>query len=46
MTIITFSIHGSDPLGNKEHAILYFITYLAIFFAGPGKYSIDMKVFM
>jgi len=45
MGIITFSIHGSDPLGDKEHALLYFFTYLAIFLTGAGKYSIDAKVF-
>jgi putative oxidoreductase len=45
MTIITFSIHGSDPLGDKEHALLYLFTYFAIFLTGAGKYSIDMKVF-
>jgi len=45
MGIIAFSIHGSDPLGDKEHALLYFFTYLAIFLTGAGKYSIDAKVF-
>ena len=45
MGIITFSIHGSDPLGDKEHALLYLYTYLAIFLTGAGKYSIDAKVF-
>lgn len=45
MGIITFSIDGSDPLGDKEHALLYLYTYLAIFLTGAGKYSIDAKVF-
>nr|WP_299416814.1 DoxX family protein [uncultured Emticicia sp.] len=44
MTIITFSIHGSDPLGDKEHALLYLFTYFAIFLIGAGKNSIGMKV--
>jgi putative oxidoreductase len=45
MSIITFLIYGSDPLGDKEHTILYLFTYLAIFLTGAGKYSIDTKVF-
>jgi putative oxidoreductase len=45
MGIIALLIHGSDPLGDKEHALLYLYTYLAIFLTGAGKYSIDAKVF-
>lgn len=45
MAIISFSIHEADPLGDKEHALLYLFAYLAIFLTGAGKYSIDAKVF-
>ncbi len=45
MVIITFSIHGADPLGDKEHALLYLFAYLSIFLTGAGKYSIDAKIF-
>lgn len=45
MAIITFSVHGSDPLGDKEHALLYLFAYLSIFLTGAGKYSIDAKIF-
>ena len=45
MIIVTFSIHGNDPLGDKEHALLYLFAYLAIFLTGAGKYSIDAKIF-
>jgi len=45
MSIITFLIYSSDPLGDKEHTILYLFTYLAIFLTGAGKYSIDKNVF-
>jgi putative oxidoreductase len=45
MGIIALLIHGSDPLGDKEHALLYLFTYLAVFLTGAGKYSIDAKVF-
>lgn len=45
MTIISFSIHGADPLGDKEHALLYLFAYLAIFLTGAGKFSVDAKLF-
>lgn len=45
MSIIAFKIHGSDPLGDKEHALLYLFGYLSIFITGAGKYSLDSKLF-
>ncbi len=45
MAIVSFSIHGADPLGDKEHALLYLFAYLSIFLTGAGKYSIDAKIF-
>ena len=44
MIIAAFLIHGSDPFGDKELAILYLIAYLCIFLLGPGKYSIDHRI--
>lgn len=37
--------HGDDPFGSQEKSVMYLITYLTILFAGPGKYSLDHKVF-
>ncbi|WP_064198511.1 MULTISPECIES: DoxX family protein [Emticicia] len=45
MAIVAFSIHGADPLGDKEHALLYLFAYLSIFLTGAGKYSIDAKIY-
>jgi putative oxidoreductase len=45
MAIISFMIHGSDPLGDKEHALLYLIGYISIFITGGGKYSLDAQLF-
>lgn len=45
MAIVSFSIHGADPLGDKEHALLYLFAYLSIFLTGAGKYSIDAKIY-
>ena len=45
MTTIAFLIHGNDPLGDKEHALLYLIAYNSIFLTGAGKYSLDARLF-
>lgn len=45
MTIVAFSIHGNDPLGDKEHALLYLFGYITIFLTSAGKYSFDERVF-
>jgi putative oxidoreductase len=37
--------HGEDPFGTQEKSVMYLITYLTILFAGPGKYSLDHKLF-
>jgi len=41
MSVIVFMVHGQDPLKERELAIFYLLTFITIFFAGPGKYSLD-----
>ena len=45
MTIIAFIVHKSDPIGDKEHALLFLVIYIAIFIIGPGKFSFDNRFF-
>jgi putative oxidoreductase len=45
MTIIAFIVHKSDPIGDKEHALLFLIIYIAILIIGPGKFSLDNRFF-
>jgi len=44
MLVAAFVIHGGDPFGKKEMALIYLAGYLAIYFAGPGRYSLDAKL--
>jgi putative oxidoreductase len=44
-TIIIFIIHGADPIGDKEHAALFFVIYAAVFITGPGRFSVDDRLF-
>ena len=41
MAVAYFVIHGSDTFVVQEKALLYGSGYLALFFMGPGRISID-----
>ncbi len=41
MFVAAFVVHGADPFAKKEFALLYLVPFIAIFFTGPGKYSLD-----
>ena len=40
MMVAAFMVHGSDPWGNKEKAVLYALMYLILIITGGGKYSV------
>ena len=44
MLVAALIIHGADPFGDKEMALIYLGGYLAIWLLGPGEYSLDAKV--
>lgn len=41
MFVAAFVANADKPLQNKELAILYLLSFLLLFFTGPGKYSLD-----
>jgi len=41
MAVAAFVVHWSDPLAEKELALLYLVGFVVIFCAGAGHYSID-----
>tara|TARA_R110000772_G_scaffold84356_1_gene178113 strand:+ start:311 stop:682 length:372 start_codon:yes stop_codon:yes gene_type:complete len=43
MAVAAFVIHGADPIGTKEKALLYFFAFVIIALTGPGKFSVDRK---
>jgi len=43
MAVAAFIVHGSDPIGVKEKALLYLIGFTAIALMGAGKISVDKK---
>ena len=44
MGVAFFIIHKDDGFGDKELALCYLGMYAALFFTGPGKYSIDYLI--
>lgn len=45
MAVITFIAHGDDPFGRKELPLFFLISFVTLFLTGPGKFSIDQKLF-
>lgn len=43
MAVAAFIVHGTDPIGTKEMALLYLLAFVIIILTGPGKYSVDRK---
>jgi putative oxidoreductase len=41
MLVISFIVHGKDSLEDKEHALMYLFTYIALFLLGSGRFSLD-----
>ena len=44
MAVAVFDVHWTDGFGKMEKALLYLIAYLAIFFGGAGKFSVDKVI--
>lgn len=41
--VIFCVVMADKPFAGKEFIVMYFMAYLTIFLAGPGKYSVDHK---
>lgn len=43
MAVAAFVVHGHDPIGKKELALLYMFGFIVVALMGPGSLSIDKK---
>ena len=41
MLVAIFIVHGGDPFGKMEKAILFLVPYLCLLITGAGWYSVD-----
>ena len=45
MLVVVLIVHGPDPLAKKEQAISFLIVYITVLLTGPGRYSVDSKIY-
>ena len=45
MAVAVGKVHAADPFQKKELGLLYLAVFLAIVLCGPGRISVDAKVF-
>jgi putative oxidoreductase len=41
MLVIVFVIHAEDSFGDREHPLLYLLSYITLMLTGPGRFSLD-----
>ena len=41
MVVAAFIVHGADPLGDKEMALVYGSSFVLLMLTGPGRLSLD-----
>jgi len=45
LAVAAFIQHADDPFGKKELALLYILAVAIIFLIGPGRFSLDHRLF-
>ncbi len=45
MLVAFFIIHSQDPWSNQEHPLVFLIPFVALFLTGPGRFSVDQRLF-
>ncbi|HEY4655052.1 MAG TPA: DoxX family protein [Cyclobacteriaceae bacterium] len=45
MGTIVLVVHADDPFGRKEVPLLLLTCFVTLFFSGPGKFSLDAKLY-
>ncbi len=41
MAVAFFLVHSADPMSTKELALIYLVSFVLMYIAGPGRYSVD-----
>lgn len=44
MAVAAFIVHADDPFSGKEKALVFLLVFIFLFFAGPGRYSVDHQI--
>jgi putative oxidoreductase len=41
MAVVYFIVAAKEPFSDKQHPLMYLISYVSLYLTGPGKYSLD-----
>jgi len=44
MAVAAFGAHAGDPIGDKEHALLFLVPFVVLVLMGGGRYSFDNRI--
>jgi putative oxidoreductase len=44
MLVAAFHAHAGDPWSKREPAFMFLVPAVALFFTGPGRYSLDARL--
>ena len=45
MLVAFLIVHSDNPFDKKEHPLLFLIPYCTLLLTGPGRYSLDQRIF-
>ena len=45
MAVAWIFVHGDDPFGTQEKAVLYLLCFIVLFITGAGNLSMDKRLF-
>ena len=45
MAVVVFISHGDEPFKKQELAVIYLMAFIALFFTGSGRFSLDRLSF-
>ncbi len=46
MLVAAFIVHGGDPWGKMAYPLMYAVAAIVLLFTGPGRYSLDHRLFV
>ena len=44
MAVAAFGAHAGDPIGDKEHALLFLVPFVVLALLGGGRYGLDSRI--
>ncbi|GGH46962.1 DoxX family protein [Dyadobacter endophyticus] len=45
MLVVIFIVHAPDGIDKQEHGLSFLFVYIALLLTGPGRFSVDSKLY-